>query len=213
MPARRRHVVGPEVDRDSVIASSSSGPQPSQRLYRHDDGITSGGRLLNETVDLTTGKRQQQQHQQQSRDTNTAAATMTSRDRTNEFVNAVRSMQSRNAARTAVAAANLQNPRRARQLQSYSNFMMIAKSISKNISSTYTKLEKLALCKNPNVSLHPTNKSQYVLLERNIKMPSMIEFLLLQKRLLYCLLNSMVCFDHSIMLTKMFLRFINIRIP
>lgn len=145
MPARRRHVVGPEVDRDSVIASSSSGPQPSQRLYRHDDGITSGGRLLNETVDLTTGKRQQQQHQQQSRDTNTAAATMTSRDRTNEFVNAVRSMQSRNAARTAVAAANLQNPRRARQLQSYSNFMMIAKSISKNISSTYTKLEKLAL--------------------------------------------------------------------
>ncbi|KAK1124498.1 Syntaxin-5 [Melipona bicolor] len=66
---------------------------------------------------------------------------MTSRDRTNEFVNAIRTMQSRTAARTAV----LQNPRQARQLQSYSNFMLIAKSIGRNIASTYAKLEKLAL--------------------------------------------------------------------
>ncbi|KAK9297108.1 hypothetical protein QLX08_009076 [Tetragonisca angustula] len=66
---------------------------------------------------------------------------MTSRDRTNEFVNAIRTMQSRTVARTAV----LQNPRRARQLQSYSNFMLIAKSIGRNIASTYAKLEKLAL--------------------------------------------------------------------
>ncbi|KAF3426335.1 hypothetical protein E2986_06856 [Frieseomelitta varia] len=50
-------------------------------------------------------------------------------------------MQSRTVARTAV----LQNPRRARQLQSYSNFMLIAKSIGRNIASTYAKLEKLAL--------------------------------------------------------------------
>ncbi|CAD1477271.1 unnamed protein product, partial [Heterotrigona itama] len=50
-------------------------------------------------------------------------------------------MQSRTVARTAI----LQNPRRARQLQSYSNFMLIAKSIGKNIASTYAKLEKLAL--------------------------------------------------------------------
>ncbi|KOX80080.1 Syntaxin-5 [Melipona quadrifasciata] len=66
---------------------------------------------------------------------------MTSRDRTNEFVNAIRTMQSRTVARTAV----LQNPRQARQLQSYSNFMLIAKSIGRNIASTYAKLEKLAL--------------------------------------------------------------------
>ncbi|XP_003485701.1 syntaxin-5 [Bombus vosnesenskii] len=66
---------------------------------------------------------------------------MSSRDRTNEFVKAVRTMEVRTVARTSV----LQNPRRARQLHSYSNFMMNAKSIGKNIASTYAKLEKLAL--------------------------------------------------------------------
>jgi len=76
--------------------------------------------------------------------TTTTTTTMTSRDRTNEFANAIRSMQSRTVART---AASLQNPRHARQIQSYSNFMMIAKNIGKNIASTYAKLEKLALCK------------------------------------------------------------------
>lgn len=52
-------------------------------------------------------------------------------------------MEVRTVARTSV----LQNPRRARQLHSYSNFMMNAKSIGKNIASTYAKLEKLALGK------------------------------------------------------------------
>jgi hypothetical protein len=69
--------------------------------------------------------------------------TMTSRDRTQEFGNAIRSMQSRTASRTAA----LGNPRQAKHLQTYSNFMMIAKNIGKNIASTYTKLEKLALRK------------------------------------------------------------------
>lgn len=68
---------------------------------------------------------------------------MTSRDRTNEFVTAIRSMQGRNIAR-AVAA---RDPRKARVIQSHSEFMHIAKSIGKNIASTYTKLEKLTLCK------------------------------------------------------------------
>lgn len=127
MLARRRHVAGNVVDRDSVIAS------PSNSRY-HYDGDEAGDELLSEeTADLT------------ERSTTTTTTTMTSRDRTNEFANAIRSMQSRTVART---VANLQNPRRARQIQSYSNFMMIAKNIGKNIASTYTKLEKLALCKN-----------------------------------------------------------------
>ncbi|CAK9810692.1 Syx5 [Anthophora quadrimaculata] len=123
MPARRRHV-GSEVDHDFVITTSNSpwrGSTISQQ-YNHE----SEGYNLTEN-----GKKQ----------ADIAPATMTSRDRTNEFVNAIRTMQSRTVARTAV----LQNPRRARQLQSYSNFMMIAKSIGKNIAGTYTKLEKLAL--------------------------------------------------------------------
>lgn len=67
---------------------------------------------------------------------------MACRDRTGEFVNAIRSMQGRNIAR----AVNIRDPRKAIQLQSYSEFMMIAKHIGKNIASTYSKLEKLTLC-------------------------------------------------------------------
>lgn len=69
---------------------------------------------------------------------------MACRDRTGEFVNAIRSMQGRNIAR----AVNIRDPRKATQLQSYSEFMMIAKHIGKNIASTYSKLEKLTLCEN-----------------------------------------------------------------
>ncbi|KAG5317205.1 STX5 protein, partial [Pseudoatta argentina] len=127
MSARRRHVVGPVVNRD--LASSGS----SQHYY---DGDEASSRLLSEeTVDLDPSE-------QQPTTTTTTTTTMTSRDRTNEFANAIRSMQSRTVART---TANLQNPRRARQIQSYSNFMMIAKNISRNIAGTYIKLEKLAL--------------------------------------------------------------------
>lgn len=68
---------------------------------------------------------------------------MASRDRSGEFFNAIRSMQGRNIAR----AVNIRDPRKATQLQSYSEFMMIAKHIGKNIASTYSKLEKLTLCK------------------------------------------------------------------
>lgn len=68
---------------------------------------------------------------------------MTARDRTVEFSNAIRSLQGRNIAR----AANIRDPKQAKQLQSYSEFMMIAKNIGKNIAYTYSKLEKLTLCK------------------------------------------------------------------
>lgn len=121
MPARRRHV-GSEVDHDFVI-TTSNGPWRGDRHQHYNDGQ---GQDLSE-------------HEKNQRDP--IPATMTSRDRTNEFANAIRTMQSRTAGRAAV----MQNPRRARQIQSYSNFMMIAKSIGKNIASTYTKLEKLAL--------------------------------------------------------------------
>lgn len=67
---------------------------------------------------------------------------MTSRDRSNEFANAIRTMQGRTVMRAAV-----KSPQQAKNFQSYSNFMMIAKNIGKNIASTYTKLEKLAIRK------------------------------------------------------------------
>ncbi|KAE8748058.1 hypothetical protein FOCC_FOCC005253 [Frankliniella occidentalis] len=67
--------------------------------------------------------------------------TMTSRDRTNEFASAVRSLQGRQI----IHAAQARDPRKARHIQSYAEFMMIARTIGKNISSTYSKLEKLTL--------------------------------------------------------------------
>lgn len=66
---------------------------------------------------------------------------MAARDRSTEFANAIRSLQGRNIQR----AVNVRDPRKAKQLQSYSEFMMIAKHIGKNIASTYAKLEKLTL--------------------------------------------------------------------
>lgn len=68
---------------------------------------------------------------------------MTARDRTGEFGNAIRSLQSRNIQR----AINIRDPRKVKQMQSYAEFMMIAKTIGKNIASTYAKLEKLTMCK------------------------------------------------------------------
>uniref|UniRef100_A0A336KM01 CSON010659 protein n=1 Tax=Culicoides sonorensis TaxID=179676 RepID=A0A336KM01_CULSO len=66
---------------------------------------------------------------------------MTARDRSVEFGNAIRSLQSRNIQR----AVNIRDPKRVKQMQSYAEFMMIAKTVGKNIASTYAKLEKLTL--------------------------------------------------------------------
>lgn len=67
---------------------------------------------------------------------------MASRDRTSEFVSTVRSLQGRMLTRPAV-----RDVQKAAVLETYSQFMSMAKVISKNITSTYAKLEKLALCK------------------------------------------------------------------
>ncbi|XP_050096582.1 syntaxin-5 [Anopheles aquasalis] len=67
--------------------------------------------------------------------------TMTARDRSGEFASAIRSLQGRNIQR----AVNLRDPRKAKHMQSYAEFMMIAKHVGKNIASTYTKLEKLTI--------------------------------------------------------------------
>ncbi|CAH4038361.1 syntaxin-5 [Pieris brassicae] len=65
---------------------------------------------------------------------------MAARDRTQEFSAAVRSLQGRTLARPIV-----KDDRKAAVLATYSQFMSMAKVISKNITSTYAKLEKLAL--------------------------------------------------------------------
>lgn len=67
---------------------------------------------------------------------------MTARDRTLEFSNTIRSLQGRNINRV----VNLRDPKKVKQMQSYAEFMIIAKNIGKNIASTFTKLEKLTLC-------------------------------------------------------------------
>jgi len=134
MPARRRFgVVGSSEATDRPRFARADIGSSLHHRYDEDDA-----RLLSEQtdadfIDSADGQR------------STVTVTMTARDRTSEFTNAIRSMQSRNAARA--SSASQQNPRRARHIQSYSQFMMIAKNIGKNIASTYTKLEKLALCK------------------------------------------------------------------
>ncbi|XP_028168902.1 syntaxin-5 [Ostrinia nubilalis] len=65
---------------------------------------------------------------------------MAARDRTNEFIATVRSLQGRTLSRPVV-----RDERKAAVLETYSQFMSMAKVISKNITSTYTKLEKLAM--------------------------------------------------------------------
>lgn len=69
---------------------------------------------------------------------------MASRDRTKEFTTTVRSLQGREMTRVATVA--VKDPRRQQNLHKYAEFMLIARTIGKNISSTYSKLEKLTLC-------------------------------------------------------------------
>lgn len=70
---------------------------------------------------------------------------MTARDRTQEFTNTIRTLQSRNVSRV----VSMKDSRKAAQLQTYSEFMKIAKHVGQNVASTYSKLEKLTLCKCP----------------------------------------------------------------
>ncbi|XP_025418485.1 syntaxin-5 [Sipha flava] len=63
------------------------------------------------------------------------------RDRTAEFNSAVRSLQGRQIAK----AVQDRDVKKVKALQSYGEFMMVAKSVGYNISNTYAKLEKLTL--------------------------------------------------------------------
>lgn len=76
-------------------------------------------------------------------DTEPDIVTMAARDRTLDFCNAIRLEQGKNINR----AMNIRDPKKVKHLQTYTEFMMVAKHIGKNIASTYTKLEKLTLCK------------------------------------------------------------------
>lgn len=82
---------------------------------------------------------------------------MTARDRTVEFSNTIRSLQGRNINR----AVNLRDPKKVKQIQNYSEFMMIAKTIGKNIASTYAKLEKLTLREFPPPHHHLGDSHDY----------------------------------------------------
>lgn len=68
---------------------------------------------------------------------------MTARDRTTEFINTIQTMQGRNIAR----AVAFRDPKKSKLIQNHTEFMNIAKNVGKNIASTYSKLEKLTLCK------------------------------------------------------------------
>lgn len=127
MPARRRRVGSEHDSYDPMITTSNNVQQ-----------LNSGGDSIRRYYDNDRVTRLENDNKQQEPNN---LVTMTSRDRTKEFANAIRTMQGRTVARAAV----MRDPRQARQIQSYSNFMMIARNIGKNIASTYTKLEKLAL--------------------------------------------------------------------
>lgn len=123
MPARRRRGTISEHRNDIVITSPySNNDFHGQQFYNNE-----------KSNNLQLG--------QEVKSDNSYPVVMTSRDRSTEFANAIRTMQGRMVAR----AVAVRNPRQAKNLQSYSNFMMIAKNIGKNIANTYTKLEKLAI--------------------------------------------------------------------
>ncbi|XP_022790316.1 syntaxin-5-like [Stylophora pistillata] len=73
----------------------------------------------------------------------TAVDMTTCRDRTSEFISAVKSLQSRQGNNF---AGNRHDHQRQNGLQK-SEFFFIAKHIGKDISNTFAKLEKLAICK------------------------------------------------------------------
>ncbi|KAL0267484.1 UNVERIFIED_CONTAM: hypothetical protein PYX00_009737 [Menopon gallinae] len=66
---------------------------------------------------------------------------MASRDRTKEFSTTIQNLQARQISRV----VNVRDTRKSRYIQSHAEFMMIARTIGKNIASTYAKLEKLTL--------------------------------------------------------------------
>lgn len=140
----------PEAPSYSLSTSSWSASNLSNKLSSF---TASAINNINQTIaansqpPLTTTNPYEHQLLRPSDTTTTTTAdeivVMASRDRTAEFGNAIRSMQGRNIQR----AVNIRDPRKAKQMQSYSEFMGVAKLVGRNIASTYTKLEKLTLRK------------------------------------------------------------------
>lgn len=119
--------------------------QQHQQFYTPQPTQTSSQHQQQSLIVKSTSDKDLHHFDDSSNEIDAEIVVMTARDRTTEFGNAIRSLQGRNIAR----AVNIRDPRKAAQLQSYSEFMMIAKHVGRNIASTYTKLEKLTLCKYP----------------------------------------------------------------
>jgi len=73
------------------------------------------------------------------------SANSTSRDRTAEFLSAVRSLQNRSTNGMLHTPRQTQVSRNSEQYQQYSEFMRVVKIIGKDLSNTFSKLDKLTL--------------------------------------------------------------------
>jgi len=114
MTARRRRGGSESEQAPLIIASGGSYSQDSwsqqTQALRH---ANSAAEFQGYLIEDTTPK------QRESRKT----PAMISRDRTTEFMNAIRSLQGRHMARTVA----VRDPRKAKYIQSYAEFMMIAR--------------------------------------------------------------------------------------
>lgn len=106
--------------------------------------ISQAGNSFSNTPPPSSSSLSLQQQEDYSAEPEEIIFIMTARDRSAEFSTCIRSLQGRNIDRV----VNLSDPKKVKQMQNYSEFLTTAKSIGRNIASTYTKLEKLTLCKN-----------------------------------------------------------------
>ncbi|XP_044732148.1 syntaxin-5 [Chrysoperla carnea] len=138
MPARRRRL-GSETEQQPLVVIT--GDKNPNLLYNNSKPFTNEVLVqspINNTYNVNTKPSDLEDILKP--DLNIHDDMNTSRDRTNEFGNAVRYLLSYNN-----RAITVRDPRKAKFIQSHSEFMSIAKTIGKNIASTYTKLEKLTL--------------------------------------------------------------------
>lgn len=124
-PRRRRY--GSETESSGVVSGDRSWQQQTVTVYNTAPENTN---LLDDFEDYTAEP----------------APVMTARDRTNEFVKTIQTLQGRNIAR----AVAIRDPKKSKVIQSHSEFMLIAKNVGRNIASTFAKLEKLTLRKYTN---------------------------------------------------------------
>lgn len=164
MPARRRLPGSESDDNFSIVTIGSSAIVPQQtsvvpikttdiednkkyikkwNYTKHSEATTTGASSNNNNKNTSNSDNTNYLDDLYQDKVEVIELMMTCRDRSTEFANAIRSLQGRNISR----AVNIRDPKKATQLQSYSEFMMIAKHIGKNIANTYSKLEKLTLCK------------------------------------------------------------------